>query len=177
MNAAVGHTIRQQSLVICLLKRKKTGLMPILTVTNLHQELLCLRSIHLRATILFHHCCLLVLLSSGSVDLETIQARPDGSGQMDLLGRGGAANFGFISITYHQYIFGLCKYILRLEISIFYRENAKNRPKFRLIMCFWDIQSGGGISTNVGYREIFSFSNILISPIDILIVSYDVKTC
>ena len=81
------------------------------------------------------------------------------------------------SITYHQYIFGLCKYILRLEISIFYRENAKNRPKFRLIMCFWDIQSGGGISTNVGYQEIFSFSNILISPIDILIVSYDVKTC
>ena len=33
--------------------------------------------------------------------------------------RGGAANFGFISITYHQYIFGLYKYILRLEISIF----------------------------------------------------------
>ena len=91
--------------------------------------------------------------------------------------RGGAANFGFISITYHQYIFGLYKYILRLEISIFDRENAKNCPKFRMIMCFWDIQSGGGISTNVGYREIFSFSNILISPIDILIVSYDVKTC
>ena len=91
--------------------------------------------------------------------------------------RGGAANFGFISISYHQYIFGLYKYILRLEISIFDRENAKNHPKFRMIMCFWDIQSGGGISTNVGYREIFSISNILISPIDILIVSYDVKTC
>ena len=91
--------------------------------------------------------------------------------------RGGAANFGFISITYHQYIFGLYKYILRLEIIIFDRKNAKNRPKFRMIMCFLDIQSGGGISTNVGYREIFSFSNILISPIDILIVSYDVKTC
>ena len=90
---------------------------------------------------------------------------------------GGAANFGFISITYHQYIFGLYKYILRLELSIFDRENAKNRPEFRMIMCFWDIQSGRGISTNVGYQEIFSFSNILISPIDILIVSYDVKTC
>ena len=37
--------------------------------------------------------------------------------------RGGAANFGFISITYHQYIFGLYKYILRLEISIFDRKN------------------------------------------------------
>ena len=31
----------------------------------------------------------------------------------------------------------------------------------------------GGISTNVGYQEIFSLSNILISPIDILIVPYD----
>ena len=30
----------------------------------------------------------------------------------DHTGRGGAANFGFISITYHQYIFGLYKYIL-----------------------------------------------------------------
>ena len=48
--------------------------------------------------------------------------------------RGGAANFGFISITYYQYIFGLYKYILRLEINIFDRENAKNRPKFRMIM-------------------------------------------
>ena len=87
--------------------------------------------------------------------------------------RGGAANFGFISITYHQYIFGLYKYILRLEISIFDRENTKNRIKFRINLCFWDIQSGGGTTTNVGYQEIFSLSNILISPIDILIVPYD----
>ena len=87
--------------------------------------------------------------------------------------RGGAANFGFISITYHQYIFGLYKYILRLEISIFDRENTKNRPKFRINLCFWDIQSGGWTTTNVGYQEIFSLSNILISPIDILIVLYD----
>ena len=87
--------------------------------------------------------------------------------------RGGAANFGFISITYHQYIFGLCKYILRLEISIFDRENIKNLPKFRINLCFWDIQSGRETTTNVGYQEIFSLSNILISPIDILIVPYD----
>ena len=87
--------------------------------------------------------------------------------------RGGAANFGFISITYHQYIFGLYKYILRLEISIFDRENTKNRIKFRINLCFWDIQSGGGTTTNVGYQEIFSLSNILISPIDILIVQHD----
>ena len=93
------------------------------------------------------------------------------------MSRGGAAKFGLISITYHKYIMGVYKYILRLEISIFDRKNAKNRPKFRMIVCFWDIQSGEGISTNVGYREIFSFSNILISPIDILIVSYDVNTC
>ena len=78
-----------------------------------------------------------------------------------------------ISITYHQYIFGLYKYILRLEISIFDRENTKNHIKFRINLCFWDIQSGGGISSNVGYQEIFSLSNILISPIDILIVPYD----
>ena len=101
----------------------------------------------------------------------------DSERKEDWICRGGAANFGFISITYHQYIFGLYKYILRLEISIFDRENAKNRQEFRMIMCFWHIQSGRGISTNVGYQEIFSFSNILISPIDILIVSYDVKTC
>ena len=37
--------------------------------------------------------------------------------------RGGAADFGFISITYHQYFFGLYKYILRHEISIFDRKN------------------------------------------------------
>ena len=84
--------------------------------------------------------------------------------------RGGAANFGFISITYHQYIFGLYKYILRLEISIFDRENTKNRIKFRINLCFWDIQSGGRTTKN---QEIFSLSNILISPIDILIVPYD----
>ena len=48
------------------------------------------------------------------------------------LSRGGAANFGFISITYHQYIFGLYKYILRLEISIFDRENNKNRQELML---------------------------------------------
>ena len=87
--------------------------------------------------------------------------------------RGGAANFGFISITYHQYIFGLYKYILRLEISIFDRENTKNRIKFRINLCFWDIQSGRGTTKNVGYQENFSLSNILISPIDILIVPYD----
>ena len=37
--------------------------------------------------------------------------------------RGGAAKFGFISITYHKYILGVYKYILRLEISIFDRKN------------------------------------------------------
>ena len=37
--------------------------------------------------------------------------------------RGGAAKFGFISITYHKYILGVHKYILRLEISTFEREN------------------------------------------------------
>ena len=37
--------------------------------------------------------------------------------------RGGAAKFGFISITYHKYILGVHKYILRLEISTFDREN------------------------------------------------------
>ena len=65
--------------------------------------------------------------------------------------RGGAANFGFISITYHQYIFGLYKYILRLEISIFDRENNKNRQELRIIICFRDIQSGRGTTINVGY--------------------------
>ena len=54
--------------------------------------------------------------------------------------RGGAANFGFISITCHQYFFGLYKYILRLEISIFDRENNKNRQELRIIICFRDIQ-------------------------------------
>ena len=44
---------------------------------------------------------------------------------------GGAANFGFISITYHQYIFSLYKYILRLEISIFDRENNKKPPRVK----------------------------------------------
>ena len=65
--------------------------------------------------------------------------------------RSGAANFGFISITYHQYIFGLYKYILRLEISIFDRENNKNRQELRIIICFRDIQSGRGTTINVGY--------------------------
>ena len=37
--------------------------------------------------------------------------------------RGGAAKFGLISITYHKYIIGVYKYILRLEISIFDRKN------------------------------------------------------
>ena len=37
--------------------------------------------------------------------------------------RGGAAKCGFISITYHKYILGVHKYILRLEISTFDREN------------------------------------------------------
>ena len=37
--------------------------------------------------------------------------------------RGGATKFGFISITYHKYIFGVYKYILRLQISTFDREN------------------------------------------------------
>ena len=37
--------------------------------------------------------------------------------------RGGAAKLGFISITYHKYILGVYKYILRLEISIFDRKN------------------------------------------------------
>ena len=36
--------------------------------------------------------------------------------------RGGAAKFGLISITYNKYILGVYKYILRLEISIFYRK-------------------------------------------------------
>ena len=36
--------------------------------------------------------------------------------------RGGAAKFGFISITY-KHILGVYKYILRLEISTFDREN------------------------------------------------------
>ena len=65
--------------------------------------------------------------------------------------RGGAANFGFISITYHQYIFGLYKYIFKIEISIFDRENDKNRQELRIIICFRDIQSGGGTTINVGY--------------------------
>ena len=38
--------------------------------------------------------------------------------------RGGAAKFGLISITYHKYILGVYKYILRLEISIFDRKNC-----------------------------------------------------
>ena len=42
---------------------------------------------------------------------------------MDSLRRGGAAKFGLISITYHKYILGVYKYILRLEISIFDRKN------------------------------------------------------
>ena len=90
--------------------------------------------------------------------------------------RGGAANFGFISITYHQYIFGLYKYILRLAISIFDRQNNKNLQELRIIyyiICFRDIQSGRGTTTNVGFQEIFSLSNILISPNDILIIPYD----
>ena len=58
--------------------------MPMLIVTNLNQELLCLQYILLRATISFHH--LLVLLHSGSVDLETAKAPLDGGGLMDLLG-------------------------------------------------------------------------------------------
>ena len=87
--------------------------------------------------------------------------------------RGGAAKFGFISITYHQYIFGLYKYILRLEISIFDRENNKNRQELRIIISFRDIQSGRGTTINVGYWEIFSLSNILISPIHIPVVPYD----
>ena len=37
--------------------------------------------------------------------------------------RGDAEKFGSISITYHKYIFGVYKYILRLEISIFDRKN------------------------------------------------------
>ena len=37
--------------------------------------------------------------------------------------RGGAAKCGLISITYHKYILGVHKYILRLEISTFDREN------------------------------------------------------
>ena len=40
-----------------------------------------------------------------------------------LQSRGGAAKFGLISITYHKYILGVYKYILRLEISIFDRKN------------------------------------------------------
>ena len=65
--------------------------------------------------------------------------------------RGGAAKFGSISITYHKYIFGVYKYILRLEISIFDRENNKNRQELRIIRCFRDIQSGRGTTINVGY--------------------------
>ena len=38
---------------------------------------------------------------------------------LDIICRGGAAKFGFISITYHKYILGVYKYILRLEISTF----------------------------------------------------------
>ena len=34
-------------------------------------------------------------------------------------GRGVAAKFGFISITYNKYILGVHKYILRLKISTF----------------------------------------------------------
>ena len=72
--------------------------------------------------------------------------------------RGGAANFGFISITYHQYIFGLYKYILRLEISIFDRENNKNRQELRIIICFMDIQSGRGTTIKFGIlRDFFPF--------------------
>ena len=37
--------------------------------------------------------------------------------------RGGAAKCGLISITYYKYILGVHKYILRLEISTFDREN------------------------------------------------------
>ena len=37
--------------------------------------------------------------------------------------RAGAAKCGLISITYHKYILGVHKYILRLEISTFDREN------------------------------------------------------
>ena len=44
-------------------------------------------------------------------------------GAEDVRFRGGAAKFGLISITYHKYILGVYKYILRLEISIFDRKN------------------------------------------------------
>ena len=43
--------------------------------------------------------------------------------QVVMLIRGDAAKFGLISITYHKYILGVHKYILRLEISTFDREN------------------------------------------------------
>ena len=42
----------------------------------------------------------------------------------DSEGRCGASKFGLISITYHKYILGVYKYILRLEISIFDRKNS-----------------------------------------------------
>ena len=43
---------------------------------------------------------------------------------VDVEGRGGAPKLGFISITYHKYILGVYKYILRLEISTFDRKKC-----------------------------------------------------
>ena len=88
------------------------------------------------------------LTPRSGLDLDTNWSPHPRTPKLSVMYRGGAANFGFISITYHQYIFGLCKYILRLEISIFDRENNKNHQELRIIICFRDIQSG---TINVGY--------------------------
>ena len=47
--------------------------------------------------------------------------------------RGGAAKCGFISITYHKYILGVHKYILRLEISTF---DCENRQRLQILTPF-----------------------------------------
>ena len=57
----------------------------------------------------------------------------DGSGCQGGVCRGGAAKLGCISITYHKYILGVHKYILRLEISTFDHENHWKLQILRLL--------------------------------------------
>ena len=54
---------------------------------------------------------------------RTSTLQSDGSGCQGGVCMGGAAKLGCISITYHKYILGVHKYILRLEISTFDHEN------------------------------------------------------
>ena len=57
------------------------------------------------------------------MDTEPSNVSPENRAVNFALCRGGAAKCGLISITYHKYILGVHKYILRLEISTFDREN------------------------------------------------------